>query len=549
MSLVTVNSAVRFWKNGTSTWTLLSNRPVGDVTTSDQQSILTYISSLYTGSSKAAEILDSLSAAEEIRIGTTSQGVAFSVGLAGQNISYLGYYLPEINRLHYFNQSGSFVRERTEITIIHEMSHQDGTRDPVFDLVAMNGAAYDFGGATLRDQNQVAQQLGYTANIQVSYFGALHEADPRYALFSANFSYTDGKAIDIVRIGDEDSGVAVLGREDLLDNSKRADNSRDLIFGLGGSDEIYGGGGNDHLYGGAGSDYIEGGDGDDRIFSNMGKPVHEDAPVVEYGDLFGGAGNDSLYGSAGRDVLYGDAGNDLLVGGTGQDSLYGGDDDDILIPGRNGTDRQFRSAEEIDGGAGSDLIWLDRDFGNNEDHIFADRGNDDRLYWNGYQLTGGTFMILEEEGSHNEQWFGGYVDQQGVVYWVNDGTLFIDLPDDLPSDDFYARPDITLSNWSNGNLGITLDLSKMSAPHSALAHSNIAMDGIHGNYSDLAGRAAALATPGPLAKPDAPLTTTQSAPGGPGAAIFLAGEDDALFMPGPWMHMPSVDHLGPMHIV
>lgn len=71
--------------------------------------------------------------------------------------------------------------------------------------------------------------------------------------------------------------------------------------------------------------------------------------------LTGTAGNDRLYGYAGSDTLDGGAGNDLLRGGAGADRLLGGIGNDTLI---------FDALDAlIDGGAGTDTLFIDRGTG------------------------------------------------------------------------------------------------------------------------------------------------------------------------------------------
>lgn len=107
--------------------------------------------------------------------------------------------------------------------------------------------------------------------------------------------------------------------------------------------KAYGNGGNDFLQGNSGADYLDGGDGNDSLVGNDGNDT-----------LYGGAGNDTLLGGAGNDTLYGDDGDDHLNGGAGNDRLYGGNGNDVLIV-IDGT-----TTDTADGGAGDDVIWVDR---------------------------------------------------------------------------------------------------------------------------------------------------------------------------------------------
>jgi Ca2+-binding RTX toxin-like protein len=81
----------------------------------------------------------------------------------------------------------------------------------------------------------------------------------------------------------------------------------------------------------------------------------------------GGAGNDVLTGGAGKDMLSGNAGNDTLTGNNGDDTLIAGTGTDTLA-GSNGNDMLdlgagLDAADKIDGGANSDTLKLDGDYG------------------------------------------------------------------------------------------------------------------------------------------------------------------------------------------
>ncbi len=74
--------------------------------------------------------------------------------------------------------------------------------------------------------------------------------------------------------------------------------------------------------------------------------------------LTGGAGKDTLSGGAGSDTLTGNNGDDVLIAGGGTDTLLGGGNNDILDLGAN-----LDAADKIDGGANTDTLKLDGDYG------------------------------------------------------------------------------------------------------------------------------------------------------------------------------------------
>ena len=77
----------------------------------------------------------------------------------------------------------------------------------------------------------------------------------------------------------------------------------------------------------------------------------------EYDDqtIQGGAGNDVIRGYFGFDTLAGGAGDDTINGYWGTDTVFGGDGNDVII-GADHDDFQSGLSDEIDAGAGDDVI-------------------------------------------------------------------------------------------------------------------------------------------------------------------------------------------------
>jgi Ca2+-binding RTX toxin-like protein len=170
--------------------------------------------------------------------------------------------------------------------------------------------------------------------------------------------------------------------------------AEDEIFkGVSGSDRIYAGAGDDVLRGGRGGDHLEGGDGDDLAM--------------------GGAGNDEVLGGRGDDELDGGAGDDHLEGGSGDDTyvIDAGDGADTIL------DADGIGTIELDGDAlrgtmqSSDGKW------SSADHNVEFR-------FDGDLTTGGTLTISTFAGGAS-----------------HDGP---------------AQNTITVNDWKNGDLGITL---------------------------------------------------------------------------------------------
>ncbi len=93
----------------------------------------------------------------------------------------------------------------------------------------------------------------------------------------------------------------------------------------------------------------------------------------------GAGGADHLMGGAGNDTLLGGAGNDTLIGGLGVDSLLGGADNDTFQESSDNS-----SGEVYDGGAGTDIIELLTDSGNQTLSLFYDT----LIGIEGFKITG-----------------------------------------------------------------------------------------------------------------------------------------------------------------
>lgn len=125
-------------------------------------------------------------------------------------------------------------------------------------------------------------------------------------------------------------------------------------YGGNGDDQIFGSAGANEIYGGQGNDFLGGGPPGSLLGSNT--------PSDPYYYSFGPSGDDHIEGGSGDDAIYGADGDDVLYGGNGNDGgtivgyfdlfLQGG------LYGGEGNDR-------IDGGTGNDLV----DGGLGTDHL------------------------------------------------------------------------------------------------------------------------------------------------------------------------------------
>lgn len=220
----------------------------------------------------------------------------FSFAIQSSTDAFIAINASEIDALHYFNDVGALVAEKFELSIIHELIHirsgfpkdlLDVNGDSVLNELDFNTPNYNHRGQVLPIQDQVAVELGYLQNKQISYHATVSNPDLRVSEFGTN-SWFDGKTIDIARVG----WIA----DDTIDHSTSSNNTRDLAFGHDGNDTISLGGGDDYAYGGRDNDSINGGD-------------H----------------NDKLLGESGDDTLQGGDGDNLLDGGEGEDLVTFGD--------------------------------------------------------------------------------------------------------------------------------------------------------------------------------------------------------------------------------
>jgi hypothetical protein len=229
-------SKVIFWTPGA--WTLDATANLAEVSPTDQAVIMGYLQNLYNTSPEAALVMtEVINRVGAIRIGnTTDDRPAYFADFTTSG--YIGVSLPIIQHEYYINRSGILVQDKADITLIHELIHLTGARDPSSDPGAMNGPAFDYQGATVRRQNVIADEMNYNDRHQVSYDAALLDTDPRFANFAGGISYSRGETVEIVRFG-VFSGF--LENNDFIDMSLRTDSKTTLLFGFGGGDVIIGG--------------------------------------------------------------------------------------------------------------------------------------------------------------------------------------------------------------------------------------------------------------------------------------------------------------------
>jgi Ca2+-binding RTX toxin-like protein len=105
----------------------------------------------------------------------------------------------------------------------------------------------------------------------------------------------------------------------------------------------------DRILGRGGDDLIKGKKGSDRLFGDAGNDT-----------LLGGKGKDKLRGGRGEDVISGGQGPDRIVGGAGENQLNMVDGVEQGSPGNDVINARNGKLDEIDCGAGFDIVYVDR---------------------------------------------------------------------------------------------------------------------------------------------------------------------------------------------
>lgn len=186
----------------------------------------------------------------------------------------------------------------------------------------------------------------------------------------------------------------------------------DVLTGRPFDETILAGGGDDTVFAGSGNDRVEGGEGDDLLAGEGG----DDTLLGGAGDdeLLGGAGNDRLEGGDGDDTLDGGDGDDLLIGGAGADTLIGGAGNDSILAA---------AGDEVDGGAGNDLVVVDGEAGD-ETRVAVGDGDDEIINTSSGRIAGGIMMGAGNDRLGNS---GLIMPQGGVAIDMGAGDDVVNL--------------------------------------------------------------------------------------------------------------------------
>ncbi len=196
----------------------------------------------------------------------------------------------------------------------------------------------------------------------------------------------------------------------------------DNIIGSGGN-TINAGSGNDTVRGGSGQDYMDGGDGTDtvdyRYWSGGGTynletgvatfPGYYNETILNFENIYTGAGNDNIIGSGIANIIDAGSGNDTVNGGAGNDLIYLGAGNDYVNTTALGNDTFF-------GGSGDDFIY-----GSSSDELYYGEDGNDTLqgYYGNDLLDGGSGSDLLRGGVGHDIYVvdnaGDIVEETSVV--------------------------------------------------------------------------------------------------------------------------------------
>jgi VCBS repeat-containing protein len=210
------------------------------------------------------------------------------------------------------------------------------------------------------------------------------------------------------------------------------DDGVDNFTGASGNDVMMGGEAGDTLTGGAGDDVLAGEAGDDTLNGGDDKDTLTGGEGID--TLNGDKGDDTMQGDAGDDIMDGGADNDRLMGGLGSDKLTGGAGNNILIGGEGNDTYIYKSSD-----GGSDTI--------------TDSDASGSIQYDGTSLSGG--IGGDDEGEVKRATEGGTFKSSDETYTYEWGGAGSDLT---------INGNVTVKNFNNGDLGITLFTRKKKEP-------------------------------------------------------------------------------------
>ncbi|MEO1660450.1 MAG: calcium-binding protein [Pseudomonadota bacterium] len=300
----------------------------------------------------------------------------------------------------FFDSNGRIHKFDITQIVLHEFAHlaflyqdpQFGGGDPVY------GFYFD----------EVNGRHDYSGKPDITSFQILDELrdfGPRRLSYAGAVAISDEIGEQVFEVGADYTlgrsiDVAVV-RDFRINTSTNPVSSDDLLVGTMWDNEHISGDGFDFLHGMGGADVLAAGAGTDYLY-------HTDVSLFE------------------------DNAADILIGGDGYDTYYVGDGDII-----------------IDGGTLPEDLFDDFD-GVPEINLGSTGKGDGRVFLGNELLTGGVLPGAGGCGATNDQTSDGESvwtnPVSGEVYRLSDGNLIVELD----------GASVTIRDWSNGDLGITL---------------------------------------------------------------------------------------------
>jgi len=243
----------------------------------------------------------------------------------------------------------------------------------------------------------------------------------------------------------QDSGGAINGTGNDLNNTIIGNSSANVLTGGAGNDTLDGRAGADTMTGGTGNDsyYVDNpgdlvvekaNEGTDTVFASISYTLPanvenltlldvQDAFLIGTGNsldnvIIGNSGGNFLDGGAGNDTLKGGSGDDFLVGGSGNNTLDGGDGNDWVdySAAPAAVNVNLASGQAVNGYGGTDTIAnVENVIGStHSDTIIGDGGNNTLLGGDGDDaINGGDGDDFLYGGSGNN-----VLDGAGGTDWV-----------------------------------------------------------------------------------------------------------------------------------
>ncbi len=258
-----------------------------------------------------------------------------------------------------------------------------------------------------------------------------------------DFLFSDG-VVDLAGLPSLDTFTGVGTLQEFLNGD--ADN--DVLVGGAVGDALFGASGSDLLLGGAGDDFLAGDanwqpnmipngwgfsfmPGSDLGVTFSGLVQSGPADTDQFGqadEIYGGAGTDVIWGGGGNDLLYGGQGDDRITGDGGDDAIFGGDGNDKLQGDQPTT--SVSSNDYIDGGNGDDTV-----IGGLGDDILVGGAGIDHVYGDATNLLGVVGSDILDGGDGNDFLYGHGGDDT-LFGGAGDDELFGDFSNDtVPGND------------------------------------------------------------------------------------------------------------------